>query len=122
MNATRTIPIVMTGGGADPVEAGLIESLASPGGNVTGVTYLGLKLGGKWLELLKKAIPKLARVAVLYDPEAGPGPVDEVKEFLAVAPALRLTVQPTQIGVTIPPEVLARQRHGWIARSFTSSS
>ena len=73
-NATKTIPIVMTGGGADPVEAGLIESLARPGGNVTGITLLDTELGGKRLELLKEAVPKLARVAVLYDP-ANPGNV-----------------------------------------------
>ena len=71
-NATKTIPIVMTGDGADPVEAGLVESLARPGGNVTGITNLSAELGGKRLELLKEAVPKLARVAVLYDP-ASPG-------------------------------------------------
>ena len=56
------------GPGSDPVEAGLVESLARPGGNVTGVTNLARELGGKRLELLKEAVPKLARVAVLYDP------------------------------------------------------
>ena len=67
-NATKTIPIVMTGSGSDPVEAGFVESLARPGGNVTGLTNLDIELGGKRLELLKEAVPKLARVAVLYDP------------------------------------------------------
>ena len=78
-NATKTIPIVMMGAGTDPVEAGLIESLARPGGNVTGLTNLPTELGGKRLELLKEAVPKLARVAVLYDP-AIPATVLEVKE------------------------------------------
>jgi putative ABC transport system substrate-binding protein len=67
-NATKTIPIVMTGGGASPVEAGVVESLARPGGNVTGFTNIWTELGGKRLELLKEAVPKLARVAFLYDP------------------------------------------------------
>jgi ABC-type uncharacterized transport system substrate-binding protein len=92
-NATKTIPIVMTGLGADPIEASLIESLARPGGNVTGITLLARELGGKRLELLKEAVPKLARVAVLYDP-AGSSPVHEVKELLPVAArALGLTIR-----------------------------
>ena len=62
----------MTGAGSDPVEAGFVESLARPGGNVTGITNLSTELGGKRLELLKEAVPKIARVAVLYDP-ANPG-------------------------------------------------
>ena len=66
-NATKTIPIVMSGRGIDPVEAGLVESLARPGGNVTGLTLLSRELGGKRLELLKEAVPKLARVAILYE-------------------------------------------------------
>jgi putative tryptophan/tyrosine transport system substrate-binding protein len=96
-NATKTIPIVMTGLGADPVEAGLIESLARPGGNVTGITNLGPELGGKRLELLKEAVPKLARVAVLYDP-ASPGTAREMKELLPVAArGLGLTIQPWDV-------------------------
>jgi putative ABC transport system substrate-binding protein len=83
-NATKTIPIVMVGQGIDPVKAGLIESLARPGGNVTGFTNLSRELGGKRLELLKEAVPKLARVAVLYDPAIS-GTTREVKEDLPVA-------------------------------------
>jgi ABC-type uncharacterized transport system substrate-binding protein len=59
-NATKTIPIVMVGGGLDPVEAGVVEGLARPGGNVTGITNLSGELGGKRLELLKEAVPKVA--------------------------------------------------------------
>src|SRR5499426_4855081 len=72
-NATKTIPIVMMGQGSDPVRAGHVESLARPGGNVTGLTNLNRgELDGKRLELLKEAVPKLARVAVLYDPANPP--------------------------------------------------
>ena len=96
-NATKTIPIVMTGQGSDPVRAGHVESLARPGGNVTGLTVLTRELGGKRLELLKEAVPKLSRVAVLYDP-AIPGSLHEVKELLpADARALKLTIQPWEI-------------------------
>jgi putative tryptophan/tyrosine transport system substrate-binding protein len=96
-NATKTIPIVMVGLSADPVETGLIESLARPGGNVTGLTLLSRELGGKRLELLKEAIPKLATVAVLYE-STNPQSVLEVKELLPVAArALRLTLQPWEV-------------------------
>jgi ABC-type uncharacterized transport system substrate-binding protein len=96
-NATKTIPIVMVGVGSDPVRAGLVESLARPGGNVTGFTALNRELGGKRLELLKEAVPKLSRVAVLYDP-ANPPTSHEVKELLpADARALKLTIEPWEI-------------------------
>jgi putative ABC transport system substrate-binding protein len=96
-NATKTIPIVMVGVGNDPVEAGLVESLARSGNNVTGITNLSTELGGKRLELFKEAVPKLARVAVLYEP-AIPLGVVEVKEVLpAAARALKLTVQSWEI-------------------------
>ncbi len=97
MNATKTIPIVMTGGGSDPVEAGVVESLARPGGNVTGITNLGGQLGGKRLELLKETVPKLSRVAVFYDPTIS-GNVREAKEDLPVAArALQLTVRSWEV-------------------------
>jgi putative tryptophan/tyrosine transport system substrate-binding protein len=96
-NATTTIPIVMIGGGLDPVEAGLIESLARPGGNVTGVTNLTGKLGGKRLELLEEAVPKLGRVAVLYNP-ASPANALELKDVLPVAArALGITVRTWEV-------------------------
>jgi putative ABC transport system substrate-binding protein len=96
-NATKTIPIVMTGQGLDPVEAGLVESLARPGGNVTGLTNLTAQLGGKRLELLKEAVPKVSRVAVLYNP-ANLAPALEVKEDLPVAArTLKLIIQPWEV-------------------------
>lgn len=57
MNATKIIPIIMSGGGADPITTGAIQSLSSPGGNVTGLTNLTGELGGKRLELSKKSFP-----------------------------------------------------------------
>jgi putative tryptophan/tyrosine transport system substrate-binding protein len=96
-NATKTIPIVMVGTGLDPVKAGLVDSLARPGGNVTGLTLLATELDGKRLELLKEAVPKLARVAVLYDP-VNPSSGLALKEVLPVAArSLRLTVHPWEV-------------------------
>jgi putative ABC transport system substrate-binding protein len=96
-NSTKAIPIVMTGIGIDPVEVGLVESLARPGGNVTGITNLSTELGGKRLELLKEAVPKVTRVAVLYD-QAAPGSLRELKETLPVAAgALGLIVRSWEV-------------------------
>ena len=96
-NATTTIPIVMTGQGSDPVEAGFVESLARPGANVTGLTNLTRELGGKRLELLKEAVPKFARVAVLYA-SGSSSSVLELKEVLPIAArALQLTIQPWEV-------------------------
>ncbi len=93
--ATKTIPIVMSLN-ADPVETKLIDSLASPGGNLTGLTTLSRELGGKRLELIKEAVAKLSRVAVLYSPV--PQSKTEVKEVLPIAArALGLTLRPWEI-------------------------
>ena len=95
-NATKTIPIVMAGIPGDPVEAGLVESLARPGGNVTGLSSVSRELAGKRLELLKEAVPKFARVAVLYEPIGSS--LREVKEDLPVAArALKLTLQASEV-------------------------
>lgn len=97
MSATKTIPIVMMGSGVDPVEAGLVESLARPGGNVTGITNLVASLAGKRLELLRDAVGKVNRVAVLWDPRQ-PGNVREIKDELPVAAReLRVTLQPLEV-------------------------
>ena len=68
-NSTRTIPIVFFGAVSDPVEAGLVDSLARSGGNLTGFTTISAVLVGKRLELLKETVPKLSRVAVLWNPK-----------------------------------------------------
>jgi putative ABC transport system substrate-binding protein len=95
-NATKTISIVMSGSAPDPVEAGFVDSLARPGGNVTGLALLVNELAGKRLELLKEAVPKLARVAVLHDPALRPN-VLELKAVQTAAPALGLTIQPWEV-------------------------
>jgi putative tryptophan/tyrosine transport system substrate-binding protein len=96
-NATTTIPIVMVNSPNDPVEAGLIESLARPGGNVTGLTLLVRELSGKRLELLKEAVSTVARVAVLYDPTI-PLVVTQMKKDLpVVASSLGLTVRSWEV-------------------------
>jgi ABC-type uncharacterized transport system substrate-binding protein len=90
--ATTTIPIVMTTA-ADPVGVGLVASLARPGGNVTGLSSLGTELNGKRLEILKDAIPKLARVGLLRG--LGSNPISDValKEFIPAATALKLKLE-----------------------------
>jgi len=88
-NATKTIPIVFVGSG-DPVAAGLVDSLARPGGNITGFTRIGTVLIGKRLELLKETIAKLSRVAVLWNPQ-DPGSRQEWKE--SQLPARELGLQ-----------------------------
>lgn len=95
-NATKTIPIVMVGIGADPVKTGLVESLARPGGNLTGITNLETYLPGKRLELLKESVPKLARVAVLYDPDV-PAARQVTEDLPAAGHALGVTIQPCEV-------------------------
>jgi len=87
-NATQTIPIVFIGA-TDPIGAGLVNSLARPGGNITGFTTIGAILTGKRFELLKETIPKLSHVALLWNPQ-DPASAQEWKESLSVAPKLDL--------------------------------
>jgi len=87
--ATTTIPIVMASGG-DPVGAGLVASLAQPGGNVTGLSSLAPELNGKRLEILKDAVRRLARVGLLRPPRASIAQDLQLKELRAAALALKL--------------------------------
>ena len=87
--ATTTIPIVMSGG--DPVATGVVASLAHPGGNVTGVSDATIGVSAKRLELLKEAVPKLARVAMLWNPANPTNPI-QLKDTQDAAPSLGITV------------------------------
>jgi putative tryptophan/tyrosine transport system substrate-binding protein len=68
-NATKTIPIVFIQLAVDPVTAGFVDSLARPGGNITGLTNIAAELAGKRLEILKETVPKLSRVALMWEPK-----------------------------------------------------
>jgi putative ABC transport system substrate-binding protein len=94
-NATRTIPIVFYSL-ADPVAAGLVDSLARPGGNITGFTIITEVLAGKRLELLKDTLPKLSRVAVLWNPQ-NPGNAQQWKESQLPARALGLQLYSMEV-------------------------
>jgi putative tryptophan/tyrosine transport system substrate-binding protein len=93
--ATTAIPIVYLGGG-DPVEVGLVRSLARPGGNVTGVTELSRELTSKRLELLKETFPKISSVAVLAHTSA-PGVAAQVRELDKLARGLALKLHIAEI-------------------------
>jgi len=93
--ATTSIPIVIVAA-SDPVESGLVDSLARPGGNVTGLTRFTTELSGKRLELLKEAFPKISLVAVLWNPGI-PGPSLAFKETQAAAQALGVQLQSLEV-------------------------
>src|SRR5437762_3572252 len=93
--ATNTIPIVMTNV-LDPVGSGLIASLARPGGNITGLTAISSDLAGKRLELIKEALPKASRIAVLLDP-GDASKVVELKEVQAAAHSLGIKLQSIEV-------------------------
>ena len=89
--ATRTIPIVIAVS-ADPVGAGLVNSLAHPGGNTTGLSLLAPETDEKTLELLKETLPKTKRVAIIFDPN-NPGMMLRIKSLTAAAPKLAVELQ-----------------------------
>jgi putative tryptophan/tyrosine transport system substrate-binding protein len=89
--ATQTIPIVMPNG-TDPVGAGFVASLARPGSNITGLSAYPPEVNGKRIELLREIVPRLSRVALLWNPDA-PGSVLNVKETDAAARFYRLRIE-----------------------------
>jgi ABC-type uncharacterized transport system substrate-binding protein len=96
--ATSTLPIVMASV-ADPVGSGLVANLAHPGGNVTGLSMMTTELSAKRLEMLKETIPRLTRVAVLWNP-ATPYHPKVIEELKAAAPSLSIELQ--FVGVRMP--------------------
>jgi putative ABC transport system substrate-binding protein len=92
LQATRTIPIVFVQV-IDPVGSGFVESLARPGGNITGFTQFEYSLAGKWLELLKQIAPSVTRAAVIRDPTRGPG-IGQFAVVQATAPSLGMELSP----------------------------
>jgi len=92
---TGVIPIVMATSG-DPVGAGLIASLAHPGGNITGLSSVSADISGKRLQLLKEAAPKVVRVAMFYNPGIVSG-VLELKNSQAIAPQLGMAIQALEV-------------------------
>lgn len=93
--ATSTIPIVMAAVG-DAVEFGLVPSLSRPGGNITGSTFFNLELTAKRVELLKEALPRLRRAAMLLNPESA-GSEAVLRACMAAADALKLTLQKFEV-------------------------
>jgi len=112
--ATQTIPIVMAVSG-DAVGTGLVQSLARPGGNITGLTRMTRDLDGKRLELLKEVVPSLSRVAILLNP-ANPISARGWSEAQSPAKALRLKLEPAEVKAAEEFEAafatIARQRPG----------
>ena len=93
--ATKSIPIVMLSS-VDPVAAGYVHSYAHPGGNITGLAWLGRELSAKRVELLRDVLPKMSRVGVLWDAD-GPGPAIAVKEYEAAARAFKLEFRSLEV-------------------------
>jgi putative ABC transport system substrate-binding protein len=95
LQVTRTIPIVFANV-ADPVGAGIVETMARPGGNATGFVQFEYSLSGKWLELLKQIAPSVTRVAVLRDPDI-PSGIGQFAIIQSVAPPLGVEVSSINI-------------------------
>jgi len=109
--ATKTIPIVMLSS-VDPVAAGMVDSLARPGGNITGLARLTRDLSGKRLELLKEVVPGMSRVGVLRDTDDPASPI-AFKEYEAAAGALKIQLQSLEVQRPTPiwrPHFILRPR------------
>jgi putative ABC transport system substrate-binding protein len=114
LQATRTVPIVFAGT-ADPVGAGLVASLARPGGNVTGFMQFEYSLSAKWLELLKQIAPSVTRAVVLRDPAVTAG-IGQFAVIQSAAPSVGIDVSPVNVRIAQEIEqavtAFARSPHG----------
>jgi putative ABC transport system substrate-binding protein len=108
LQAARSVPIVFAVV-ADPVGAGIVQSLARPGGNATGFMNFDFSMGAKWLELLKEIAPEVTRVAVLRD-AANPSGIAAFSVIQAIAPLLRVEVTAVSM---IDPDEIERQAAAW---------
>jgi putative ABC transport system substrate-binding protein len=118
---TRTIPIVFAAL-ADPVAAGVVASLARPGGNLTGFVQNEAVMGGKWLGLLKQCVPRLERVAIIFNPDNNPGGVsyylssfETAARSLGVAPSIHRVRSDTEIETAVA--TLGREQAGLVVPS-----
>src|SRR5262249_21254889 len=93
---TRTVPIVFANV-VDPVGSGFVNSLARPGGNVTGLTPFEYSLSSKWLELLKQALPRLKRVAVIRHPATNLSGIGQFAAIQVVAPSSGVELFPVDV-------------------------
>jgi putative ABC transport system substrate-binding protein len=122
--ATRSVPIVFPVVG-DPVGAGIVGSLARPGGNITGFMISEYSMGGKWLELLKEIAPDVTRVAVLRDP-TNSAAIAQFGVIQAMALPLRVEVSPIDVRDAVEIEravtAFARSAHGGLIATSSGAS
>jgi putative ABC transport system substrate-binding protein len=122
--ATHTVPIVFPVVG-DPVGAGIVDSLARPGGNATGFLSTEYSMSGKWLELLKEIAPDVRRVAVLRDPTNSSG-IAQFGVIQAMAPSLRVEVSPINVRDAVEIEraitAFARSANGGLIATSSAAS
>jgi putative ABC transport system substrate-binding protein len=124
LQLTRTVPIVAPVFG-DPIGAGFIDSLARPGGNITGFISFEYSMAAKWLELLKETVPSVTRAAILRDPSQGSG-TSQFAAIAAVAPTLKVDVSPVNMRdadqITESLKIFARASNGGLVVTGSGAS
>lgn len=124
LQLTRTVPIVAPVFG-DPIGAGFIDSLARPGGNITGFISFEYSMAAKWLELLKETVPSVTRTAILRDPSQGSG-TSQFAAIAAVAPTLKVDVSPVNMRdadqITESLKIFARASNGGLVVTGSGAS